>query len=85
MYKSATIMPWYEFTPAGGPPHAICDHNSYTYVGMTPPTCPTPKKSLCAIQANDSGGQPIMTYALVCEIGSALQNRMDSTNVMLKP
>ncbi|UIR57400.1 hypothetical protein LZQ00_06175 [Sphingobacterium sp. SRCM116780] len=73
-------MPWYSYI--GG---SVCGPNSYTLVGSNPPFCPTPKKFLCAIQANDSGGQPILTFALLCEIGNALQNRMDSTNVKLKP
>ncbi|MGA6118310.1 hypothetical protein [Sphingobacterium anhuiense] len=83
MYKSATIMPWFSFTP-GGLPRNPCDPNQYTLVAG-PPSCPNPNNYLCAIQAINNFGVPIITTAVVIEIVLALENRMESTNVMLKP
>lgn len=70
-------MPWYQFT--GDP------SNPYTLIGNTPPNCPSPKIHLCAIQAADNLGQPIITYQLTLEIVAALNNSTDSTNVRLRP
>ncbi|MGJ1322849.1 hypothetical protein ACR780_09180 [Sphingobacterium faecium] len=77
-------MSWYAFTPAGLPKNP-CDPNSYTLIGNTPPSCPNPNNFLCAIQANDNLGAPIITFPLQCEIAIALQNRTDTVNVLLKP
>lgn len=77
-------MPWYQFTPAGSPRNPA-DPNSYTLVGSTPPSCPNPNNFTCAIQANDNSGQPIITAALQVELLIALENRTESTNVLLKP
>lgn len=75
-------MPWYIYTLINGD---ICDVNNYTLYGPTAPLCGTPKLHLCAIQANDNMGRPILTSVIVCEIASALQNKTESTNVRLKP
>jgi hypothetical protein len=75
-------MPWYSFTPI--PPS--CDPNNpnnWTLVGPIPPPCPPPNNFLCAIQASDNMGKPIITVALSAEIAFALQNHVDTTNVLL--
>lgn len=77
-------MPWYLYTPII-PPGNICNPNNYTLVGVVPPACPSPKVHLCAIQAMDNMGSPIISLTLACEIGTALQNSVESTNVLLKP
>lgn len=77
-------MPWYLYTPITVPTD-ICNPNNYTLVGTIPPSCPNPNNYLCAIQALDSMGRPILTFALMCEIATALQTHMESTNVLLKP
>jgi hypothetical protein len=68
-------MPWYIFIPP----------NFWIIVGSLPPSCPFPKNYLCALQANDNSGQPIITLALQIEIANAVNNRTESTNVKLKP
>ncbi|MEJ5145362.1 hypothetical protein [Sphingobacterium sp. MYb388] len=73
-------MPWYSYI--GG---NICSPNSYTIVGSTPPPCPNPNNFLCAIQASDNSGSPIITLALICEIANAVNSRTESTNVLLRP
>ena len=75
-------MPWYKFKPGGAPPN-VGDPNQYISTGSTPPNCPTPKLFLCAIQAADNMGKPIITTALILEIANALQRTTDSTNVKL--
>jgi hypothetical protein len=80
MYKSNTIMPWYKYN--GGDPG---NPNNFDLIGSTPPSCPSPNNRLCAIQASDNMGQPIITAALVAEIASAVNNRMETTNVLLCP
>lgn len=74
-------MPWYLFTPIY--PCDPCDPNNYTLVGNFPPSCPGPKNYLCAIQAMDNLGLPIITFSLCAEIATALQNNIDTTNVLL--
>lgn len=78
------IMPWYQFTPGGGAFNPS-DRNQYTLYGdgSFPPNCPGNIR-VCAIQAMDSGGLPFITTALLNEIIQALENRADSTNVLLK-
>lgn len=73
-------MPWYQYN--GGD---ICNPNSYTLVGSTPTSCPSTNIHLCAIQASDNMGLPIITFGLVCQIANALQTSTESTNVLLKP
>lgn len=77
-------MAWYAYTPITFPGN-ICDSNNYTLIGIFPPVCPSPKIFLCAIQAYDNMGHPILTPVLIGEIATALQNRMESVNVLLKP
>lgn len=77
-------MPWYSYTPITFPGN-ICDPNNYTLAGIFPPSCPNPNLNLCAIQALDNLGHPIITFALMCEIATALQTHFESTNVLLKP
>jgi len=75
-------MPWYKFTPPGMGTPDVGDSSQYTLVGSNPPTCIGNQK-LCAIQAMDNMTQPILTFALVCEIANALNLRTNSTNVLL--
>lgn len=77
-------MPWYEFTP-NGLPKDPCDPNQYTLLGNGPSACPGSNVVLCSIQAMDNMGQPILTFALICEIVRALENKTTSVNVFLKP
>ncbi|QQD16041.1 hypothetical protein [Sphingobacterium sp. UDSM-2020] len=76
-------MPWYSFTPTLNPSEPA-NPNEYTLLGAVP-SCPGNNNFLCAIQANDNMGQPIIDAALLAEISLALQNRIDRTNVKLKP
>lgn len=78
-------MPWYSFTPLGAFPYDVCNPNNYTFVGINPPNCPSPNNFLCAIQASDNLGKPVLTCILFCEIANAVNNRIDSTNVLLRP
>lgn len=78
-------MPWYSFTPIGSAPFDAGDPNNYTLVGTNPPTCPSPKLHLCAIQANDNLTKPILTTSLGFEIANALNNNTETTNVLLRP
>ncbi|NJI74039.1 hypothetical protein HCX49_12580 [Sphingobacterium kitahiroshimense] len=73
-------MPWYNYVSG-----SVGVPNSYTLHGNTPPNCPNPNNFLCAIQAADNNQKPILTEELVTEIADALQNRTESTNVLLKP
>ena len=77
-------MPWYSYSPADAFPHNPGYLPSYTNIGSNPPTCSTPIEHLCGIQANDSGGKPIITTALALEIGQALNNGVETTNVKLR-
>lgn len=78
-------MPWYSFNPLGGFPFDVSDPNNYTLVGIFPPNCPDPNLHLCAIQAVNIGGRPLITCALICEIANALNNNLETTNVLLRP
>ncbi|MNX98108.1 hypothetical protein D3C86_1305030 [compost metagenome] len=78
-------MPWYSFTPIGSAPYNTTNPNNYTLVGSTPPTCPNPNNFICAIQANDNLGKPIFTTPLLEEMVTSLNNRIESTNVLLRP
>lgn len=73
-------MPWYCYK--SGPP---CQPTSYKLFGTFAPSCPFPKRYVCAIQANDNSGLPIITLALCIEINLALVQSVDSTNVKLQP
>ncbi|NJI74041.1 hypothetical protein HCX49_12590 [Sphingobacterium kitahiroshimense] len=77
-------MPWYVYNPVDSFPHNPCSPNNYVLIGTTPPSCPAPNNFLCAIQASDNMGSPIITAALCQEIALALQNRIDTTNVLLR-
>lgn len=78
-------MPWYSFTPTGSFPYDPGNPNNYTLVGNTPPSCPNPNNYLCGIQASDNSGKPLLTQALEAEITLALGNRIETTNVLLRP
>ncbi|MNL47468.1 hypothetical protein D3C87_1702590 [compost metagenome] len=73
-------MPWYKYNGGG-----IGNPNNFTLFGSTPPSCPDPNNRLCAIQAADNMGHPIITTALVLEISNAVNNRIETTNVLLCP
>ncbi|MGJ1322847.1 hypothetical protein ACR780_09170 [Sphingobacterium faecium] len=76
-------MPWYSYNPGA---QDVSNPNNYTLVGSTPPSCPNPNNFLCAIQAADNGGFPILFLIwLIIEIANAINNRTESTNVRLRP
>lgn len=77
-------MPWYSFTPSGLNGD-VCNPNNYTLLTTLPPTCPGSNNVLCAIQAIDNMGKPVITPSLMCEIGSTLQNGVAGINVLLRP
>ncbi|WP_400261288.1 hypothetical protein ACFX5U_15340 [Sphingobacterium sp. SG20118] len=77
-------MPWYLYTLTT-PPSDPCDPNNYTLYGPTAPPCPGANIYLCAIRALDHMGKPIITAALCAEIIYALQNGIETPNVLLKP
>ncbi|MEN5232880.1 hypothetical protein [Sphingobacterium faecium] len=85
MYKSITIMPWYSFTPVSIATGDPSDPNQYTLIGSIPPSCPSPNSNLCAIQASDNLGLPILTLPLLIEMANALENVTETSNVLLKP
>lgn len=76
------IMPWYLYDPGATD---VTDPNNYGPPLIIPPNCPTPKRYLCAIQANDNSGSPVILIVLVNEIANALNNGSESTNVKLRP
>lgn len=78
-------MPWYLFNPIDAFPHNVNDPNNYDSLGIVPPNCPSPNLRLCAIQAYDNFGSPIITMALSTEIGTAVNNRTETINVVLRP
>lgn len=80
-------MPWYLFNPVDPFPHNTVDPNNYNLVGLIPPTCPSPNLRLCSIQAADNLGKPNFALSpnLPAEIANALNNRVDTTNVLLRP
>lgn len=77
-------MPWYKYQPPNCMYCNPCDPINYILFGNTPPSCPAPKIYICAIQAMDNGGKPIITPSLCAEIIAALNNSADSTNVHLR-
>lgn len=78
-------MPWYSYSPITTPPN-VGNPNNYTLVGSTPPSCPNPNNYVCAIQAPDNMGKPnLSNINLFIEISNAVNNRTESTNVLLRP
>lgn len=77
-------MPWYQFTPPGFFKNPT-DPNQYTLFGTIPSPCAGPNVILCSIQASDNMGKPIITAALISEIAIALENKITTVNVYLKP
>jgi hypothetical protein len=77
-------MPWYIYNPTGTPPYNIGGACNYNPVGSSPPSCAGPNNYLCGIQANDIGGKPIITQALILEIAEAVNNKTETTNVVLR-
>lgn len=76
-------MPWYVYDAAA---LDVSNPNNYGPALSTPPTCPNPKNFLCAVQTNDISGSPDLTsFALMVEIANAINNRLESTNVKLRP
>jgi hypothetical protein len=83
MYKSTTSMPWYSLNHGSTD---VGDPNNYTLIGNNPPNCPSPKLYVCAIQAQDNNGHPILTdINLLIEIANDVNSRIDSNNVRLGP
>ncbi|WP_400261321.1 hypothetical protein ACFX5U_15510 [Sphingobacterium sp. SG20118] len=77
-------MPWYLFMPTTTSSDP-CDSNNYRLHGNTPPPCPGSNDQLCAIFALGFMGKPIITDDLCAEIIYALQNGIETANVLLKP
>ena len=75
-------MPWYVYDPAAT---NVANPNNYGPPLVPPPVCPSPKNFLCAIQANDNLGAPLLTPALFIEMANALNSRTESINVKLRP
>ncbi|WP_144243337.1 hypothetical protein [Sphingobacterium sp. ML3W] len=72
-------MNWFKLTGTdpSNPSH-------YTLVSSAP-ICIAPPQRLCAIYAlNDGSGQPVITDALKNEMINALQNQVNTTNVLLE-
>lgn len=78
-------MSWYIFTPGVIIPEDPSDHNQYTLIGSTPPTCASQKQKICAIVASDFNGQPIFTTPLLREIIRVQHYQAESGIVMLRP
>lgn len=72
-------MAWFSFT--GSNP---TQPSNYSLVGPTPPSGCSGTDQICAVQANNNGGQPDLNAALKDEMILALHNRTASTNVQLK-
>lgn len=70
---------WFPFTGTdpSNPAH-------YAAPVSTPPSCTSPTEQMCALQADDNGGQPNITNALKNEIINSLQNQVNGANVRLK-
>lgn len=80
-------MPWYKFTPCCNNEGNPKDPNQYTLWGNgTQPTSPncTGYKKICAIQALDWRGRPIIDCDLEHEIWCAQERQRPSANVLLK-
>ncbi|MBE8719954.1 hypothetical protein [Sphingobacterium pedocola] len=69
-------MAWFQFT--GSNPTEPAD-----YTLNPSPSCGGTDQ-ICAVQADNAGGQPVLTEALKNEMIIALNNRNPSTNVQLK-
>lgn len=78
-------MPWFIFCPIDTFPNDVCNPNNYFLVGASPPNCPDPNLHLCAIQANNNAGKPIITCGLIIEIANAINSNLETTNVHLRP
>ena len=78
-------MPWYTYNPTGPTPYDAGNLGFYTNVGSTAPTCSGNNNFLCAIQASDISGSPDITLSLALEMTTALNNRIDTANVRLRP
>ncbi|UIR57396.1 hypothetical protein LZQ00_06150 [Sphingobacterium sp. SRCM116780] len=78
-------MPWYPYLPTGTPPYSVINTNYFGPPQAYPPACAPPHDFLCAIQATDSSGQPVITFALLEEMEFAINNRIETTNVKLRP
>ncbi|NJI73196.1 hypothetical protein HCX49_08260 [Sphingobacterium kitahiroshimense] len=72
-------MAWFSLT--GSNP---TQPSNYQLVGSTPPPGCSGTNQICAIQATDNAGQPVLSAALKDEMILALHNRNASTNVQLK-
>ncbi len=76
-------MPWYSYDPGATD---ISNPNNYGPPLLSPPSCSGLKIFLCAIQAIDNFGKPLLTLIqLFIEIANALNCRKESTNVKLRP
>lgn len=79
-------MPWYKYQPPWNCTSCNpCDPNNYALIGNMPPVCLSPKIYVCAIQAADNMGKPIIPPILCIEILNAINTRTESANVKLEP
>ena len=78
-YFNIIIMNWFKLTGTdpSNPSH-------YTLVSIAP-ICIPPLQKICAIYAlNDGNNQPVITCELKNEMINALQNQVNTTNVLLE-
>ena len=77
--KADITMAWFSYTGTdpSNPAH-------YSAPSSTPPSCTSPTQQMCALQADDDGGEPIITDTLKDEIINSLQNQVNGPNVKLK-
>ena len=77
-------MPWYIYNPGATD---VSNPNNYGGPLSSAPACPGANNFLCAIQANDNLGHPDLTgnIALFIEMANALNSRIDTINVKLRP
>lgn len=78
-------MPWYKFTPCCNDHADPKNRNQYSMCGngSTPPYCEGYLR-VCAIQATDWRGKPIINCELEEEIWCALEKKISTANVLLK-
>lgn len=76
-------MPWYIFTPVL-PSNDPEEPNNWTLIGSPSTPCPKLDSFLCAIKADDNMGKPVITEALSAEIVTAINNKAETTNVLVR-
>ncbi|MEN5055155.1 hypothetical protein [Sphingobacterium kitahiroshimense] len=72
-------MSWFSLDSNGNP----INPNDYQ-LESTPPTGCNGSDQICAVQATDNAGKPVLSPALKDEMITALHDRTPSTNVKLR-